>query len=75
MSKKERIKWVDRQCKVSLNRQCALLDISKASLGYKPKRESLKNEYLMRLMDQQYLRTPFYGVRRMHQYLRSIPAG
>ena len=75
MSKKERLKWIDSHSTVSLNRQCALLGVSKTSLGYRPKRESVQNEYLMRLMDQQYLRTPFYGVRRMHQYLRSIPSG
>lgn len=75
MSRIERIACIDRSSALSLNRQCALLGVSKSSLNYKPKQESSKNEYLMRLMDKQYLRTPFYGVRRMHQYLISIPAG
>jgi len=75
VSRKERIKWVDRSAKVSLNRQCDLLEVNRSSLGFKPKKESAKNEYLMRLMDEQYLRTPFYGVRRMYRFLRSIPTG
>lgn len=75
MSRAERIAMIDRGARVSLNRQCQLLGVSKSSINYKPKQESAKNESLMRLMDKQYLRTPFYGVRRMHQYLKSIPAG
>jgi len=75
MSRAARISFIDKSSKVSINRQCQLLGVSKSSINYKPKQESPKNEYLMRLMDKQYLRTPFYGVRRMHQYLKSLPAG
>jgi len=37
---------------------------------YEPKEESEENEALMRLLDEQYTQTPFYGVRRMTAWLR-----
>jgi putative transposase len=55
---------------LSLRRQCELIGLSRASWYYAPKGESLENLRLMRLLDEQYLRTPFYGVRRMTAYLR-----
>jgi len=41
-----------------------------ASLYYMPVGESDENLSLMRLLDEQYLRTPFYGWPRMTAYLR-----
>ena len=37
---------------------------------YEPKPETQENETLMRLLDEQYTQTPFYGVRRMTAWLR-----
>ena len=56
---------------LSVRRQCALLGISRASLYYRPEPESEENRRLMRLLDQQYTRRPFYGSRRMVAWLRS----
>lgn len=50
-------------------RQCCLLDLSKSSYYYIPCGESQENLAIMRLMDEQYLKTPFYGVRRMHDFI------
>lgn len=49
----------------SLRRQCQLLGISRASWYYQPRGESAENLHLMRCLDEQYTRTPFYGIRRM----------
>ena len=50
-------------------RQCQLTGISRSGLYYRPVEESAENLELMRLLDEQYTRTPFYGVRRMASWL------
>jgi len=56
--------------RISVSRQCELLGLARSSLYYRPCRDEAYNEQLMRLVDEQYMRTPFYGVRRMTEYLR-----
>ena len=56
---------------LSIRRQCELLGVNRASLYYQPGGESEENLRLMRLLDEQYTRTPFYGRRRMTVWLRS----
>ncbi len=63
---------VDRQHpSLSVVRQCALLGISRSSVYYQPVQASQENLVLMKLIDQQYLERPFYGLRRMTAWLRS----
>ena len=50
-------------------RQCELTGISRSGLYYRAVEESAENLELMRLLDEQYTRTPFYGVRRMTYWL------
>ena len=52
-------------------RQCALLGISRSSLYYPPTEAGAEDLELMALIDQQYLKTPFYGSRRMTAWLRN----
>jgi putative transposase len=47
-----------------------LIGISRSSLSYEPAQESDYNLLLMRLLDEQYTRTPFYGVLKMTAWLR-----
>jgi len=54
---------------LSVSKQCALLSISRSSFYYEPKGESEMNLNLMRLIDTQFLETPFYGVRQMTWHL------
>jgi putative transposase len=54
---------------LSVRRQCELLGVNRSSLFYKPTGESEENLRLMRLLDEQYTRTPFYGSRRMTEWL------
>ena len=56
---------------LSVRRPCALLGLPRSSLSYCPQEEKPDNVHLMRLLDEQYTATPFYGVRRMTAWLRS----
>jgi putative transposase len=51
-------------------RQCELLSISRSGFYYVPCGESPLNLALMRLIDEQFMETPFYGSRQMMRYLR-----
>lgn len=55
---------------LSVRRQCELLGLNRATYYYAPAEESSENLHLMRLIDAQYLKTPFYGYPRMTAYLR-----
>ena len=50
---------------VPVSRQCSLLCLHRSSLYYKPREESSENLDIMRLLDEQYFQTPFYGVERL----------
>ena len=56
---------------MSIARQCALVGLPRASFYYLPKGESAENLHLMRLLDEPYTLTPYYGVGRMTAWLRS----
>jgi len=56
---------------LSLTRQCQLLGLSRAALYYRPVEASAEELELMGLIDRQYLRTPFYGSRRMTAWLQT----
>ena len=55
---------------ISIRQQCALLGVARSGWYYEPAAESAENLKLMRLLDEQYTRTPYYGVRRMREWLR-----
>jgi putative transposase len=55
---------------LSMVKQCALLGISRSSLYYQPRSPSSEDLVLMKLIDRQYLATPFYGSRRMTAWLK-----
>ena len=72
VSRSQRRAMIDREePKLSLVRQCALLGISRSSLYYLPTEAGAEDLELMALIDQQYLKTPFYGSRRMTAWLRN----
>jgi len=54
-----------------VKRQCELLAVARSSVYYEAREESEENLVLMRLLDEQYTRTPFYGVRKMTEWLRT----
>ena len=63
---------VDRRRHPSLSivRQCRLLSISRSGLYYQPKGISGEGLTLMKLIDRQYMATPFYGARKIAAWLK-----
>jgi putative transposase len=55
---------------LSIARQCQLLSIQRSAYYYQPVGENSQNLELMRLIDEQYLETPWYGARQMTRHLR-----
>jgi putative transposase len=55
---------------LSICRQCELMGLNRSSLYYKPCGETEYNEYLMKMIDEQYVKTPFYGINKMTAWLR-----
>ncbi|WP_291734324.1 IS3 family transposase [Leisingera sp. F5] len=76
-----KLKTVDRQVRrkmiepananLPIGKQCKLLSISRSSFYYQPKGETALNLMLMRRIDEQFLETPFFGVRQMTWHLRN----
>jgi putative transposase len=55
---------------LSIRRQCELVGLNRATFYWEPASETPLNLALMRLIDAQFTRTPFYGYRRMTVYLQ-----
>jgi putative transposase len=62
---------IEQPNSLSLSRQCQLLGLGRAALYYRPVEVSNYELELMALIDRQYLRTPFYGSRRMTAWLQT----
>ncbi len=60
-----------RHPSLSVVRQCRLLDISRSGLYYQPKGISEEEHAVMKLIDRQYLATPFYGARKIAVWLKA----
>ena len=57
---------------VSIVQQCQLLSISRSGWYYESQGESPLNLSLMRMIDEQFLMTPYYGSRQMARHLRRV---
>ena len=69
----DRKNFIDKNNKkISINRQCALLEVSKGGLYYEPKPINPYTLQLMDLIDEQHCKIPFYGSRRLTAWLQSI---
>ena len=65
--------WVDAEDRQwSVRQQCELLSLNRSTWYYTAATESEENLCLMRLIDEQYLRRPFFGSRRMAVWLESV---
>ena len=58
--------------KLSVRRQCELLGLPRSSYYREPAGESEENLELMKLIDEEYTRHPFYGSRKIKKYLRAL---
>ena len=72
MDRSARFELMDPSDDLSLRRQSILLAVPRGKLYYKPVGDNTINLYLMKLIDEQYQRTPFYGVPRMTDYLNEM---
>ena len=72
MSVSEKVKCIDGNDKeLNVNRQCELLQLPRSSF-YRPRSAPIKgvdNLILMRFIDEEFLRLPFYGSRKMKVHL------
>ncbi len=55
---------------ISIRRQCELIGLNRSTYYLKPAGESPFNMMLMRLIDEQYMKTPFYGYLKITAWLR-----
>ncbi len=70
-SLRERRTHVDKaHLRLSVVKQCELLEIHRSGLYYKPAGESEFNLHLMRLIDEEHILHPWLGVPRMTTWLR-----
>ncbi len=61
----------EKNKEIPVYRQCELIGLARASYYYVPKGESAYNIKLMHLIDEQYTRTPYFGVPRMTEVIRN----
>lgn len=67
----EKLKMINRKhAALSISAQCKLLNIARSNLYYTPSSETEENLLIMRFLDEQYFKTPFYGVRKLTELLR-----
>ena len=72
MSRRRRLAMVNRgHPRLSVVKQCRLLQLSRSAVYYRPTPTNPLDLDLMAGMDRQYLKTPFYGSRRMTAWLRT----
>ena len=60
---------MSKESVLSISRQCELLDLARSTYYYTPEPVSDEELELMRLIDQCYLELPFYGTRRIKNWL------
>ena len=56
--------------RLSQRRQCKLLSLTRSGLYYHPVGESAENLKFMKIIDKQFLNTPWYGSRQMARHIR-----
>jgi len=72
VSSEQRRGWIEwQQPALSIRRQCELVGVPRSTVYYEPVAVSAADLELMRQLDEQYTRTPFYGSRRMTAWLHT----
>lgn len=61
-----------KRARLPIIRQCTLLQLNRSGVYYRPVPQSEANLELMRLIDGQFLETPYYGSRQMTWHLRRL---
>lgn len=68
----EKRRLIENDSKVSISRQCELVKLNRSTKYYSPEAEHQENLELMRLIDEEYTRHPFYGKRKMVEFLKRL---
>ena len=72
-STKDKRLYIERTNRqITVNRQCELIGLSRSSYYYRTYKPDKKDNNLMRLIDEQYTKTPFYGIRRITNALKNL---
>jgi putative transposase len=61
---------ITRECDLPVTRQCQLLNLNRSTVYYPPRPVSAEDLRLMRRIDEMYLQRPFYGSRRIRDWLQ-----
>ena len=61
-----------KRSRLPIIRQCTLLQLNRSGVYYRPVPQNEVNLALMRLIDAQFLETPYYGSRQMTWHLRRL---
>jgi putative transposase len=70
MSRAQLREWIAPWPGLSLARQCELIGLPRSTRYYEPAGESAENLALMKRIDAEYLKTPFYGSRKLAEVLQ-----
>lgn len=60
---------IDRKSELPITRQCQLLSLNRSTVYYQPKACSEEDQLLMRRLDEMHLERPFFGSRRLRDWL------
>jgi putative transposase len=61
---------IDRTHSLPVSRQCQLLGLNRSTVYYQPIGASDEDLQLMRRIDEMHLKRPFYGSRRIRDWLQ-----
>lgn len=62
---------VCKKDKLSFSKQCRVLGLNRSTLYYKPRGVSCDNKAIMDFLQKQYIKTPFYGYRKLTLLLQA----
>ena len=76
LSIEEKKSMIQSHSSLSIQKQCELLDLSCSTYYYQPTPEQSTDQAIMKLIDEEYTRHSFYGVRRITQWICIVhPSG
>ena len=61
---------ITRESNLPITRQCQLLNLNRSTVYYQAKSVSAEDLNLMRRIDEMHLKRPFYGSRRIRDWLK-----
>ncbi len=61
---------ISKESDLPVTRQCELLKLNRSTVYYQPRPVSMEDQKLMRCIDEMYLKRPFYGSRRLRDWLQ-----